>query len=295
MNFNVVELVNKIAKDLKSCCSSEHEALQQAWWLLEALTKDTEEKLLIKTQIDLSESEKKLLDDWIVQRVLRKKPIQYILGHVPFCNLDILVKKPILIPRPETEEWVFWLLEKLKEVKKEKLYVLDIGCGTGCIALALGKNFPNFQVIGVDIDHRAISLSEENKAHNKIKNVSFFLSDFYKEIPHSLKFDLIVSNPPYISDKDWLGLSETVKLWEEKNALVAQNNGYASFEKIIKNSKDYLKRESILKKLDIPEIVLEIGKGQEGVVELMLKNNDFKKIEVFRDMEGINRWVTGGF
>lgn len=295
MKFNVVELVNKIAKDLKSCCSSEHEALQQSWWLLEALTKETEEKLLIKTQIDLSESEKTILDDWVCQRVLQKKPIQYILGHVPFCNLDILVKQPILIPRPETEEWISWLLEKLKEVKNEKLYVLDIGCGTGCIALALGKSFPKFHVVGVDIDPKAILLSEENKTHNKVKNVSFFLSDFYAGIPHSLKFDLIVSNPPYISDKEWGGINETVRLWEDKKALVAEDNGFAAFEKIIINAKYFLKKESTLKKLKIPEIVLEIGRGQEDELNLLLKKNDFKKIEVFRDMDGINRWVTGGF
>jgi release factor glutamine methyltransferase len=294
MKFDVIALAKDIAKKINNACSSEHEALQQAWWLLEALKKETEEKLLIKTQIDLSDTEKKLLDDWINRRV-KKEPIQYILGHVPFCNLDILVKKPILIPRPETEEWVSWLLDKLSKSKNESLDILDVGCGTGCIALALAKGFPKSKVIGVDIDAMALALSQENKIHNEIRNASFLKSDFYDQIPHSLKFDLIVSNPPYITEKDWATLSETVRIWENKNALVAQNNGFEAFEKIVTKAKDFLKKDSCLKKFGLPNIVLEIGKGQEAHVELLLKNNDFKNVEILSDMEGINRWIAGGF
>jgi release factor glutamine methyltransferase len=295
MKMDVIQLIREIKDDLIPCCSSEHEAEQQAWWLLEEISKKNETQLLFDNQIELTDSDKKTLDEWVSLRVSEKKPIQYILGYVEFCGLEFFVKQPTLIPRPETEEWVCWLLEKLKKVENEKLNILDIGCGSGCIAIALANNLKNSSVIGVDLSSAAIELSNQNREHNKIKNVSFIQSDFYSNLSPDLKFDLIVSNPPYISEKEWSDLSDTVKNWEDYKALVAKDNGLFAFEKIILDAKSYLKENIKLKELGVPQIVLEMGKGQQNEVKMVLLKNNFKNVQFFSDLEGVDRWVTGGF
>ncbi|MCF7899871.1 peptide chain release factor N(5)-glutamine methyltransferase, partial [Candidatus Babeliales bacterium] len=242
-------------------------AEQEALWLLEELTQKTEMQLLLNQDLNLTKEQEVKLKLWLKQRVEEKKPLQYILGHVPFCDLDIIVEQPILIPRPETEEWVSWFIEKLKKLDKseQNLKILDLCSGSGCIALALGKNLPDAQIFGIDINPKAIELANKNIVHNKIKNVKFIESDFYKNIQLE-KFDIIVSNPPYINEQDWQNLSPTVKDWEDKSALVTNNNGFLAFEEIIKNAKNYLKENVLLKKYKIPQIILEIGKNQEHKV-----------------------------
>ena len=106
------------------------------------------------------------------------------------------------------------------------------------------------------------------------------------------KFDLIVSNPPYISDKEWDNLPQNVRLWEDYKALVADKQGFECFEKIIFGAKSYLKENSKLKEFNIPQIVLEIGKGQENRVSELFQQAQFKNMQVFADLGGVNRWIT---
>jgi len=271
-------------------------AKQEALWLLEELTKKTETQLLLNQDLDLNKEQEEKLYSWLKQRGEEKKPLQYILGHLPFCNLDILVEQPILIPRPETEEWTLWLIEKLKKFDKDtqNLKILDMCSGSGCIALALGKNLPDAQIIGTDINPKAVELANKNKIHNKIKNVNFIKSDFYKNMQdlQKEKFDIIVSNPPYISEQDWQNLSKTIINWEDKTALVANDNGYLAFEEIIKNAKNYLKENKMLKKHKISQIILEIGKNQENKVFELLKYYNFQNIDSQVDFNKITRVVT---
>lgn len=300
MNIKIEQIIKSIKQRIVSACKTEHEAEQQAWWMLEELTNKNQVDLLLKKQISLSGELEKILDEWIYQRVQEKKPLQYILGYVQFCNLKILVKPPTLIPRPETEEWCLWLIEKLKKVEYKKLNIIDLGSGSGCISLSLAKALKDSVVIGIDLDSKAIELAKENKKLNKIKNAFFIKYDFYKNLTKKLKdeklfvdkFDLIVSNPPYIAEDEWKNLSDTVKNWEDKKALIAKNDGFEAFEKIISGAKKNLKKNKEFEQLKIPQLVLEIGKGQEnGVIEL-LKSVDFKDIEVFCDINGIKRWVS---
>ena len=295
MNFKINSLIKDIKTKILSCCQSEHEAEQQAWWMIEELTKKNKSTLILEKKIDLAKNQEQTLYKWINQRTIEKKPLQYILGHVPFCNLDILLKPPILIPRPETEELACWLIKKLNKVNKEKLNILDICTGTGCIALALAKELPNSTVLGTDINKEAIKLAKKNKLHNKIKNSFFLISDFYSNINKDKKFDLIVSNPPYITKEEFENLNDTIKNWEDPNALIANKKGLASFEEIIKNSKNYLKSNNNFKKLNIPQIILEIGKNQENEVKKLLIKDNFININIFPDLKGINRWITASF
>ncbi len=292
MKTNINQLIKEIKEELISCSPSSHEAGQQASWMLQELTKKSESQLLLEETIELSQEQEKKLKEWIHQRVSEQKPIQYVFGHTPFCNLDILVEQPVLIPRPETEELVFWLIKKLELLKNEKLNILDLGTGSGCIALALARALPDASVVGTDINLKAIELARKNAEHNNIKNISFFESDFYSKIPVEQKFDLIVSNPPYISDKEWDNLPQNVRLWEDYKALVADKQGFECFEKIIFGAKSYLKENSKLKEFNIPQIVLEIGKGQENRVSELFQQAQFKNMQVFADLGGVNRWIT---
>jgi len=300
--MKIIQLIKNIKNKLIKVCKSKHEAEQQAWWLIEKLTSKDQTKLLLEENINLNIKQKNILDNWLNDLVINNKPIQYILEQVPFCNINIIVKPPILIPRPETEQWTTWVIKKLAlrdaRLKPrssgylDKLNILDIGTGSGCIALAIAKSFPNFNITATDVNPKAIELAKENAKLNNIKNVEFIISDFYKNINSNLKFDLIVSNPPYISEKEWITLNPNITKWEDKKALVANKNGFAAFEIIIKNAKNFLTKNKELEKFEIPQIIIELGKGQEEVVKSLFVKNNFKKIEIWPDFAKINRWIT---
>jgi release factor glutamine methyltransferase len=243
--------------------------------------------LIAQEKINLTPEQYKTLNNWVKERVEKNKPLQYLLGSVPFCNLEILVKPPILIPRPETEELCDWLIKELEPYKNQKLKILDIGAGSGCISLALAKAFPYATVIGIDLHDNAIQLCEKNKIHNKIKNAIFLKSNLYEQLAqHKNSFDLIVSNPPYISQEDFENLSEQVTKWEDKNALVASDNGFAIHKKILADAKNYLHQAS-----QISWTVLEFGKGQEKELKRLASQFGFKNITFYKDMAGVDRWL----
>ncbi len=295
MKIKLNKILNKIMLDLLSCIATKHEAEQLALWMLQELTGKTEIELLVNENIILSEDEERKLNKWIRLRVDEQMPIQYIFGHVPFLDLDLYVDFPILIPRQETEEWVSILIKKLKSVCNEKLNILDIGTGSGCIALSLAKALPNSTICSVDINEKAINLAAKNAEHNNIKNVFFLKSNFYSNISDSQRFDLIVSNPPYISDKQWNDLDKVVRHWEDYKALVADSDGFAAFYEIIANAKDFLNKDTVLKKNNCFQLVLELGRGQENKIVDFLWSKRFYNILVFKDLNGINRWVGASF
>jgi release factor glutamine methyltransferase len=294
MKKDFSQLVAELSKKLLPVTKTEQAAQAESGWLLEKVTGEKESDLISLDEIKLSPEQQDKLDKFVTQRVNEKKPLQYILGSVPFCNLDILVEPPILIPRPETEEWCAWLIKKLEPVKKEKLTILDVGAGSGCIALALSNAFKNSEVIGIDIHEGAIALCEKNKKHNGIKNVKFVLSDLYEKLEeyHDL-FDLIVSNPPYISEKDFPQLSEEVTKWEDKTALVAGDYGFAIHKKIITQAPLFLKKQSVLQKHSLPQLLIECGKGQANNVVEIFDEAGFVDIKKEKDLEGVQRWITG--
>jgi release factor glutamine methyltransferase len=294
-------MINKIIKNLPKKLST-----QELWWLLEKVTGKSKTQLLTQKELELTGTQEEKLNEFINLRVNGKKPLQYILGSVPFCDLEILVEPPILIPRPETEEWCSWVIEQrpsihsssLKASKNTRdenqnkknipLKILDLCCGTGCIGLALAKALPNAAITGIDKNPRAIKLSEKNKNHNKIENIKFIESDLFTNIPENTKFDLIVSNPPYIPEKDFKTLSPDVTQWEDKDALVAQDEGLAFYKKIVSTARDFLNPPQN----NLPSIVFEFGINQEDDVKKILEQNNFKNIEVFKDSYNVARWIS---
>lgn len=291
--MSIFQLIKIIQKQLVPACKTKNEAEQQAIWMLEELTQKKYAQLILNKKIILTNNQNNILTKWIKERTEHNKPIQYIFGSLDFLNLKLKVKHPILIPRPETEEWVNFIIEKLKKLDPttSNITILDIGTGSGCIALSLAKNLPNSIVTGIDINPEAIKLAKENKTLNKVKNVNFLISNFYENLKHK-KFDIIISNPPYVCENDWKKLDKTVKNWEDKNALVAKNNCLYAYQAIISEAQFYLNRKNNDKNTFFPNIFIEIGKGQEADIKLLLETNGFKNIKYHQDLNKIIRMIS---
>ena len=215
----------------------------------------------------------------IFQQLAAHKPAQYIIGQADFYGMQLKVDERALIPRPETEELVELILA---ENLKDNLKVLDIGTGSGAIALALAKNRPDWSVTAADISQEALDLSLENaKAQNL--NLSFIKSDCFSEI--SSKYDIIVSNPPYISRVDEAEVGLNVLHSEPHLALFADEDGLAIYRRIAEESKDYLK--------DGGKIYLEIGYKQGQSVPALFKENfPEKRVRTLKDQFGQDRMVV---
>jgi len=241
--------------------------------------------------------------DELLRRRAKREPLQYILGYTEFCGLKIKVGKGVLIPRPETELLVE---EAIKTVKREtlgvmrkakyseqtlnsslithysSLSILDLCTGTGCLALALAREFPDAQVYGTDISEIAIRYAKENAKLNKIKNVAFIKGSLFKPVKKSLNtFDLIVSNPPYIKRNDIKNLQIEIKNWEPVKALDGGEDGLDYYRAIIPEAKNYLKECGCL--------MFELGVSQANGVRKMAEDAGFMDISITKDYAGIER------
>lgn len=250
------------------------------------------ESLLSENFASLTKDQIALLEGMIDDHILFKKPWAYILGHVEYQGLRFKVQEPILIPRPETEELIEKACATFSAFKNDNLNILDIGTGSGFIAISLAKFFPQAQVVGVDILDKAIDLARNNADLNGVKNVKFIKSDLFENLS-GLKFDFIISNPPYISESDYLNLEDSVRIWESKHALVAQDDGMKIIKQILNDSKMYLKSNSQIDLKDFPKILLEIGFDQKNKV-LSLKDNFYTTIKVEKDSFGKDRFAIFG-
>jgi len=215
----------------------------------------------------------------IFQQLAAHKPAQYIIGQADFYGMQLTVDERVLIPRPETEELVELILAENPETN---LSVLDIGTGSGAIALALAKNRPDWSVTAADISQDALDVANENA---KNQNLQIFLkkSDCFTEI--SEKYDIIVSNPPYISREDASEVGLNVLYSEPHLALFADEDGLAIYRRIAEDVKDYLK--------DGGKIYLEIGYKQgQSVPELFRKQLPEKRVRTLKDQFSQDRMVV---
>ena len=229
-------------------------------------------------QHEASEEESKFLEE-IYTKLANHIPAQYIIGHAEFFGMQLKVDERVLIPRPETEELVELILA---ENPKENLKVLDIGTGSGAIALALAKNRPDWTITASDISQDALDLAMEN-AKNQGLTLSFIKSDCFSEI--SSKYDIIVSNPPYISRVDEAEVALNVLHSEPHVALFADEDGLAIYRRIAEESKDFL--------YDGGKIYLEIGYKQGQSVPVLFKENfPEKRVRTLKDQFGQDRMVV---
>jgi len=207
----------------------------------------------------------------LIQRRSQCEPIAYIVKEKEFWSKNFLVSSDTLIPRPETE----LIVEKLTKIFEEKkISILDIGTGTGCILISLLSELKNSKGIGIDISKKALRIAEKNSEQHGMKNkIKFFHksldSKFYQ------KFDLIVSNPPYIKKSEIKNLKEDVRKFEPRIALDGGNDGLDLIKKVIYKSKYILKIKGML--------ALEIGNEQFNKVSKILKKNNFKIEHIVKD------------
>jgi release factor glutamine methyltransferase len=285
----VDSMIRDIGNKLRAVYDDRMLVKQYAWWILQALTKKKKAELIELRQIELVSEQERLLQEWLEKIIEQHCPLQYILGSVPFCDVDILVEPPVLIPRPETEEWTTNLIDKLKKLPVQDFSILDLCTGSGCIAIALARAFPKAWIVAVDIQDHALQLTSVNCIHNSIRNVTIIKSDLFESVPKDYTFDLIVSNPPYIALDEWKELDQSVKNWEDKKALVAPNQGMDIIASIIQQAPQFLRQRSELEIADIPQLILEIGYRQGGKVKTLLEQAGYCHIRIDKDLQGKDR------
>lgn len=222
--------------------------------------------------------------DFLENALLKLKnqiPVQYIVGETAFYGLMFKVDKNVLIPRPETEELVEWIIQNHK--KSESLKIMDIGTGSGCIAISLAKNLPNAQVSALDISAEALNVAKNNAEFNQV-TIDFILADVLaiEKLPDT--FDVIVSNPPYVRESEKDLMQQNVLSNEPHIALFVENeNPLLFYDKIAELAKNHLMENGVL--------YFEINQylGPETVE--LLKSKGFKNIELKKDIYGVDRMV----
>ena len=221
------------------------------------------------------EQEKKFND--LLKRRINGEPIAYILGKKEFWPLELTVTPNVLIPRPETELLIETALNKITQ---ETADIADLGTGSGAIAIALASEHPKWNIIATDISKDALKLAQDNALNLQLKNIEFYHGNWCEALPNK-KFDLIISNPPYIAQNDpHLQLGDV--RFEPKIALEAED-GLSEFKKIIKQAKNYLKNEGLL--------ILEHGYDQSEKIQDLLNQNGYQGITPYKDLAGIDRAI----
>lgn len=293
MKHYVTDLIDDLAQRLSPVYTTPEERQQVALWLLEKATNLSALILHTQNTVELSPKQLGQLTAWVTEHIADHKPLQYILESVPFLGLTITVRPPTLIPRPETEEWVYNLIQKLQQLRNKRITILDIGTGSGCIALALAQSLPEATVYAADIAAHARMLAQENKQRNDLENVAIVAADVYEGLPENTLFDLIASNPPYITGDEYATLHPSVATWEDKDALTAEDNGLAIIKKIIAQAHTKLRPNVEMQKLLLPQVVIEIGFAQADAVLQLMKQAGFTHCTVLKDLSGKERVVTG--
>ncbi|MCE3297323.1 MAG: SAM-dependent methyltransferase [Crocinitomicaceae bacterium] len=281
---------NKV-KDLKAYFSKKLELhfspSEVKFMFSEALQKRLglgKEELLFPDEIRLSESDL-LFVRTIAHRLLDNEPFQYIIGESEFCGLPISCDPRALIPRPETEELVSWIREEFRD-KTQKLQFVDYCSGSGCIALALKNYFPLAEVTGFDLSEGAVALSRENAQRNALE-VTFELADVLNFPPQAIStatLDCIVSNPPYIPEKDKSGMHANVLEFEPHLALFVSNDDPLIFyRKIAELAQNQLKPGG--------KLFFEIHEDLSSEAESLLNTFNFTGVEIKEDLQGKKRMV----
>jgi len=274
--------------------------------LMERYTNMSRVDLALNPDKELSQEKEQLLNSALI-KLKEEYPIQYIIGNTEFYGLPFMVNDNVLIPRPETEELVSWILQEVKsrklKVKSEKLItndkfrtpttsnkqqttnlnILDIGTGSGCIAISLAKNLPDAKVWALDVSENALQVARINAVENEVE-INFIKTDILKRSDLKLKFDIIVSNPPYIREHEKKQMKNNVLKYEPEIALfVKDNNALLFYDRISDLACKNLKLEG--------KLYFEINQALGDEVRSLLTNTGFKDIKIKKDIYGVNRMV----
>ena len=286
MNSNLRSIIINSTNELIK--SGSESARLDATILLAHILGVTREYLILEEERIINDEELEKFNILLKKRI-NKEPIAYIIGKKEFWGLDFIVNHATLIPRPDSETLVEAALEranillKLKEnLKVKNLTILDIGTGTACLLISLLRELPTAFGIGVDISKEALQVANKNAEIHGVKNRTQFInSDWCKNI--NGKFDLIISNPPYIASSDEPSLMPDVALYEPHYALFSGVDGLDSYRELSAQIGGKLNQGGFA--------LFEVGDGQAETVSLMLSENGFRVDEIKKDLSGIKRCV----
>ncbi|MGX1929138.1 peptide chain release factor N(5)-glutamine methyltransferase [Flagellimonas sp. 2504JD4-2] len=248
--------------------------------------------LALQPDLTLTKEEEQLLFE-ALSELKKEKPIQYILGKTHFMDLEFRVDENVLIPRPETEELVQWILDTERSrsvistpLNDHALQILDIGTGSGCIAIALAKHLPNAKVYAVDVSEKALQVASKNATLNDAE-VTFLAHDILDpKLDFGLQFDIIVSNPPYVREQEKEQMKKNVVDYEPNLALfVPDDDAFVFYRAITRFAQHNLKNNGYL----FFEINQYLGNGTKALLEA----HNFLEIELRKDLFGNDRMLKG--
>ena len=230
----------------------------------------------------LNEDEVKLYREFIRRRI-KSEPLQYIIGKVEFYGIEFNVNPSVLIPRQETEILVETIINSVN--KDGSLKILDVGVGSGNISISLAKHLPYSKITATDISEQALETAKANAEMNNVsEKINFIKHDI---LSHNLndEFDIVVSNPPYISREEFPQLKDELKVYEPQNALTDFSDGLNYYRIISSKAKEFVKSKG--------KIFFEVGQGQVEDVKKILAENNFNEISIVKDYLKIDRVISG--
>ncbi|MDP5020397.1 MAG: peptide chain release factor N(5)-glutamine methyltransferase [Rickettsiaceae bacterium] len=243
----------------------------------------TYEQLLLNYDQSLSQiAEDEFLK--LIDRRQNMEPIAYILGKQEFYGLELIVNDAVLIPRPDTELLIDVMLDQCSSSMSEEVTILELGTGSGAIAIALAHSIITAAITALDISDAALEIARINaKTHNVVEQIKFIQSDWYQNLG-SEKYDYIISNPPYIAYEEQEHMSEATRRFEPELALYAADNGLVNYKTIIASASKYLKPKG--------KLLLEIGYLQKEMLFEILQQHDFNTYKVHTDLAGRDRVIV---
>lgn len=273
--------MNRRQAILKACLLLRRQDKEEslAKFLLMYMLDETSEQFSNKLSEELSVEQENRYFDLINKNINEDTPLSHLVGFDYFYDRKFKVTKDVLSPRMETEELIYKVLEYIKKSKKDSFRILDLCTGSGIIAITLKKEIVEkyTEIVASDISEKALSIAIEN-ANNNNANITFIKSDLFDNI--SGKFDLIISNPPYISYKDKIIIKDSVLNYDPHLALFAEEDGIYFYRKIIENAVHYLSKDGV--------IFFEIGYDQKEKIFELGKNNNFITT-VYKDINNRDR------
>ena len=223
----------------------------------------------------------------VLLQLKQQKPIQYIMGETEFFGLPFYVNENTLIPRPETEELVDWISRDLTINECNDLKILDIGTGSGCIAIALAKKFTNAQVFAIDVSEKALATAQKNAIRNEV-NVTFIQKNILETENLEQQFNIIVSNPPYVRNLEKVEIHKNVLAYEPHLALfVEDDNALVFYQKITELAAKNLSENG--------QLYFEINQYLGKEMIKLLSENNFATIELRKDIYGNDRMIKADF
>lgn len=273
--------MNRRQAILKACLLLRRQDKEEslAKFLLMYMLDETSEQFSNKLSEELSVEQENRYFDLINKNINEDTPLSHLVGFDYFYDRKFKVTRDVLSPRIETEELIYKVLEYIKKSKKDSFRILDLCTGSGIIAITLKKEIVEkyTEIVASDISEKALSIAIEN-ANNNNANITFIKSDLFDNI--SGKFDLIISNPPYISYKDKITIKDNVLKYDPHLALFAEEDGIYFYRKIIENAVHYLSKDGV--------IFFEIGYDQKEKIFELGKNNNFITT-VYKDINNRDR------